>query len=145
MWMFRSEAKVPRLSVEPSPKKSSKTKVVYDALLVENGFVGAQELHRRLLAGGEQIGLATVYRNLQSLVELGSVTSVLNADKELIYRVCEEDTHHHHLRCRICGATVTIESDSAEVWAAKVAKKYDYVDVSHTFDVVGVCPRCQAM
>ncbi|MDA8270584.1 MAG: transcriptional repressor [Actinomycetota bacterium] len=105
--------------------------------------MSAQELHRRLIARGAQIGLATVYRNLQGLVELGSVTSILSADKELIYRVCEEDTHHHHLRCRICGATVAIESDSAEVWAAKVAKQYGYVDVSHTFDVVGVCPKCR--
>lgn len=130
------------MSFEPSSKKSSKIKLIYDALLGEAGFVSAQELHRRLIAAGEQIGLATVYRNLQGLVELGSVTSVVSADKELIYRVCEEDTHHHHLRCRICGATVTIESDSAEVWAAKVAKQYGYVEVSHTFDVVGVCPRC---
>ncbi len=131
------------MSIEPSSKKSSKTKLIYNALLGESGFVSAQELHRRLIAGGAQIGLATVYRNLQGLVELGSVTSILSADKELIYRVCEEDTHHHHLRCRICGATVAIESDSAEVWAAKVAKQYGYVDVSHTFDVVGVCPKCR--
>ena len=130
------------MSFEPSSKKSSKIKLIYDALLGEAGFVSAQELHRRLIAAGEQIGLATVYRNLQGLVELGSVTSVVSADKELIYRVCEEDTHHHHLRCRICGATVTIESDSAEVWATKAAKQYGYVEVSHTFDVVGVCPRC---
>jgi Fur family ferric uptake transcriptional regulator len=124
-------------------RRSTKMDLVYDALVSEGGFVSAQDLYRKLKDRGENIGLATVYRSLQSLSESGSVVIARGDDSETIYSACEDGTHHHHLRCKRCGASVKIDSEEAERWTASVAREYGYVEVSHTFDIVGVCPKCQ--
>ena len=71
-------------------------------------FLSAQELHSRLQARGASVGLATVYRTLQLYAEHGLLDSLRREDGEAIYRRCS-DTHHHHLVCRGCGATVEVD------------------------------------
>ncbi len=126
-----------------STRKSSKKDLIYKALIQEGGFVSAQDLYRKLNDKGERVGLATVYRNLQHLSELGTVVAARTDDLEVIYSACEDDSHHHHLRCKSCGASVKIDNDEAERWAAQVASEHGYIQVSHTFDIVGLCPNCQ--
>ena len=72
------------------------------------GFASAQELHQILRREGDGIGLTTVYRALQSLVDDKIVDLLRREDGEAIYRLCG-DTHHHHLVCKSCGDTVEIE------------------------------------
>ena len=59
-------------------------------------FVSAQRLHEELARGGTKIGLATVYRTLQTLASDGTVDT-LRTDSEILYRYCGTDSHHHHL------------------------------------------------
>ncbi|HLT85715.1 MAG TPA: transcriptional repressor [Phototrophicaceae bacterium] len=63
-------------------------------------FRSAQQLHESLRESGDTIGLATVYRTLQGLVETGEVDVLRADDGETLYRRCESDKHHHHLVCR---------------------------------------------
>ena len=67
---------------------------------------------------GETVGLATVYRTLQRLAEAGEVDMLRTEDGEAIYRRCS-DTHHHHLVCRSCGATVEVEGPAVERWTRR--------------------------
>ncbi len=124
-------------------RKSSKMDMIYTALTQEGGFVSAQELYRKLNDKGERIGLATVYRNLQHLIDLGTVVATRSDDSEVIYSACEDDSHHHHLRCKSCGSSVKIDNEEAERWAAEVAREFGFTEVSHTFDIVGLCSTCQ--
>ncbi|MBU6254373.1 MAG: transcriptional repressor, partial [Acidobacteria bacterium] len=52
--------------------------------------------------------------------------------------------HHHHLICRVCGATQEFDLEAIEVVTSKIAKKHGYQDVSHNLEVFGVCDRCQS-
>ena len=63
------------------------------------GFASAQEIYRLMQREGESIGLTTVYRALQSLVNEKIVDFLRREDGEAIYRLCG-DTHHHHLVCK---------------------------------------------
>ena len=72
-------------------------------------FISAQDLHRSLQDSGMHIGLATVYRQLNSLAESGAVDTIrLNGQQ--LFRLCGDDAHHHHMVCTDCGRTVEIES-----------------------------------
>ena len=72
------------------------------ALLEEiDGFRSAQELHQELRSRGVAVGLATVYRALQALVDDGVIDVLHGADGEATYRHCSP-VHHHHLVCRTC-------------------------------------------
>ncbi len=104
-------------------------------------FRSAQELHDSLKAEGESIGLTTVYRNLQALADAGEIDVLRTDSGESRYRRCSAG-HHHHLVCRDCGTTVEVQADPVEDWAAAVAARHGYSDVSHTVEIFGRCPEC---
>lgn len=70
-------------------------------------FRSAQELHDELRRRGENIGLTTVYRTLQSMASSGLVDTLRTDTGESVYRRCSEH-HHHHLVCRSCGSTIEV-------------------------------------
>ena len=106
------------------------------------GFQSAQQIHAELGRRGERIGLATVYRHLQVLSEDGRVDTIREASGEILYRQCRSEAHHHHLICRVCGASVEVEGRAVEQWAAKVAAEAGFTAVDHTVELFGLCPRC---
>lgn len=108
-------------------------------------FVSAQELHQMLRARGSQVGLATVYRALQTLADDGRVDVLRSDAGEAVYRRCDQPDHHHHLVCRSCGAAVEISRPAVEAWAEDVARAHGYIDVTHTVEIFGLCPRCAAL
>lgn len=116
---------------------------VSEALADLDDFRSAQQLHELLRAKGDGVGLATVYRTLQALVDSGEVDVLRTADGEAVYRRCARRGHHHHLVCRVCGRTVEIEGPGVETWAAQVGTTHGYVDVSHTVELTGTCARCR--
>jgi Fur family ferric uptake transcriptional regulator len=114
------------------------------ALVIDDAqeFRSAQELHEALRARGEQVGLTTVYNQLRALADAGGLDTLRSPDGETLYRRCGSASHHHHLLCRVCGATVEVAGTAIERWAEKVAAEAGFVDVSHTIEVVGTCPTC---
>lgn len=117
---------------------------VRDALTTSEGFTSAQSLHSQLRASGSPIGLATVYRALADLATEGEADS-LQQEGESLYRACTPGSHHHHLICRGCGATVEIEADAVELWAASVAAQHGYTQPNHIVDVFGLCAACSSL
>lgn len=105
-------------------------------------FRSAQELHEELRRRGENIGLTTVYRALQSMTAAGMVDTLRTDTGESTYRRCSE-SHHHHLVCRDCGSTVEIGDCEIETWAAQVATEHGYSDISHTIEIFGICSQCR--
>ena len=104
-------------------------------------FRSAQEIHALLSKRGEHVGLSTVYRALQALADSGEIDSLRTESGESIYRRCSA-THHHHLVCRSCGATVEVEGPAVEKWTRSVAAAHGYSDVSHTLEIFGTCGSC---
>ena len=117
---------------------------VADALTEVEEFRSAQQLHELLRDRGEGIGLATVYRTLQSLADGGEVDVLRSTDGEAVYRRCARREHHHHLMCRSCGRTVEIDGPSVEAWAAQVGASHGFIDIDHTMELYGTCAACAA-
>ncbi|MEO6998717.1 MAG: Fur family transcriptional regulator [Terracoccus sp.] len=102
-------------------------------------FTSAQTVHARLREAGEGVGLATVYRTLQAMVEAGTVDVLRTDDGEAVYRACST---HHHLVCRSCGKTVEVEGPAVETWSDRVAQEHGFTEVTHTLEVFGTCADC---
>ena len=119
--------------------KASKREVILGALQGGDDFLSAQDVHAQLRASGQKVGLATVYRALQTLHEVGEIDALRSESGEVTYRSCASSHHHHHLVCRECGRTVEVEGPAVERWANDVASKHGYRDVSHTIEIFGVC------
>ncbi|BAX93488.1 Fur family transcriptional regulator [Mycobacterium shigaense] len=106
-------------------------------------FRSAQELHDELRRRGENIGLTTVYRTLQSMATAGQVDTLRTDTGESVYRSCSEH-HHHHLVCRSCGSTIEVGGHEVEEWAEQVAAQHGFTDVSHTIEIFGTCSECRS-
>jgi Fur family ferric uptake transcriptional regulator len=118
---------------------------VREALRTAGGFRSAQDVYTVLRSAGGSVGLSTVYRHLQTLVDDGVVDVIHTTDGEATYRYCGAPAaarHHHHLVCRRCGRTEEIEGRAVERWAGEVAERHGYSDVDHTVELFGVCPAC---
>jgi Fur family transcriptional regulator, ferric uptake regulator len=125
-------------------RKSSRQRTAVSSFLEgEQTFRSAQEIYARLRDQGNSIGLATVYRALQGMVEDGEIDVLRTDDGEAVYRRCGTH-HHHHLVCRVCGRTVEVEDKPVERWAAKVAAQHGFTDVEHQVEVFGVCRDCRS-
>jgi Fur family ferric uptake transcriptional regulator len=117
---------------------------VLAALRASPSFRSAQEIHGQLRAEGERIGLTTVYRHLQRLVDEGTVDVLRQPEGEVLYRYCRSDEHHHHIVCRVCGRSAETECPELAGWAERLAESLGYSDVSHAVEVFGVCAGCRA-
>lgn len=126
---------------QPQRRKTWQREAVREQLRAQAGFVTAQELHRLLDENGQRIGLATVYRALGTLAEDGLADSIRNEDGDL-YRFCDADEHHHHIVCRRCGFAEEIEDEDVEQWSARAARDHGFTEVSHIFEVFGICAQC---
>lgn len=126
-----------------SVRNTRQRSAVGDLLAELDGFHSAQELHAMLRDRGHRIGLATVYRTLQSLAGSGEIDVMRPAGGEHLYRRCSSG-HHHHLVCRSCGGTVEVLGPVVEHWASAVAEAHGYTDVSHTLEIFGTCQDCSA-
>lgn len=114
---------------------------VIEAMASFDDFRSAQEIHELMAQRGAPVGLATVYRTLQKLADAGEVDLLRTEGGETIYRRCS-DSHHHHLVCRSCGATVEVEGPTVERWTRAIAGEHGYADVSHSLEIFGTCPAC---
>ena len=123
------------------PRPTKQRLAVLEALASVDDFRSAQEVHEILSSSGSSVGLATVYRTLQLYADQGDVDVLRREDGEAIYRRCSE-THHHHLVCRSCGATVEVEGPTVERWTTAMAADHGFTDVSHTLEIFGTCGAC---
>lgn len=125
-------------------QRSTRQRRAVAAILDElDGFASAQEIHDALRHKGDQVGLSTVYRNLQAMADAAEVDALRGGDGETLYRQCSAG-HHHHLVCRSCGRTVEVEGPTVERWADAIAAEHGFDDVEHTLEIFGTCTDCAA-
>lgn len=124
-------------------QRSTRQRRAVSAILDDlEAFASAQDIHDRLTHSGEKIGLSTVYRNLQSLVDAQLVDALRSDEGEVLYRRCSSG-HHHHLVCRSCGRTVEVEGPTVEKWADTIAADHGFTEVAHTLEIFGTCAACR--
>ncbi|MER7332710.1 MULTISPECIES: Fur family transcriptional regulator [unclassified Micromonospora] len=126
----------------PGAARNTRQRAEVIALLEESDeFRSAQRLHAQLRDRGAAVGLTTVYRTLQALVNAGEVDALQLPSGEQLFRRCSRG-HHHHLVCRHCARTVEIAGPAVEAWASRTAARHGFTDVNHTLEIMGTCGTC---
>ncbi|SDT03707.1 zinc uptake regulator, Fur family [Friedmanniella luteola] len=125
-----------------APQRRTRQRAAVDQILTHlEEFRTAQQIHDVLRRQGDSVGLTTVYRTLQAMVESGQLDALRTDDGETAYRRCSSG-HHHHLVCRSCGRTVEVSGPAVERWASAVADEHGFRDVSHDLEIFGTCGSC---
>ncbi len=99
-----------------------------------------QELHRELITKEKEMGLTTVYRNLQVLIKSGLIRSRHLPTGEVLYTPVERDIHH--LTCVQCGETSKIDGCPVkDIHEPKQVNK-NFQLLFHTLEFFGLCQNC---
>ncbi|MCP9484603.1 MAG: transcriptional repressor [Gaiellaceae bacterium MAG52_C11] len=104
----------------------------------------AQELHAALRARGRSVGVATVYRVLDTLVELGLVQRVEIGDGISRFEAAVPSAHHHHVVCDDCGKVEAFTDVSLERAISVLPAQLGYDIVAHEVLLRGECGDCRA-
>jgi Fur family ferric uptake transcriptional regulator len=129
-------------SAAATPLRRTRQRAAVDEILSHlEEFRTAQQIHDVLRHQGDSVGLTTVYRTLQAMVDTGELDALRTDDGETAYRRCSSG-HHHHLVCRSCGRTVEVSGPAVERWASAVADEHGFREVSHDLEIFGTCANC---
>ena len=102
-----------------------------------------KEIFSEMPAG--ECDLATVYRSMHLLEEMGMVKRYHFHDGAARFELMEEgdDGHHHHLVCTKCSGTVELKECFPAEIERKIAEQNGFKAVTHKLEFFGICPDCQ--
>jgi len=120
---------------------TNQRRVILRQLAGARKYLTAQELHARLAPLKPRIGLATVYRTLETLRHLGLVATVAQAHGETAYLYCGSG-HHHHAVCTRCGRVDDVPCHSLPKFERMLSNALRFRLTEHQLEFYGVCARC---
>ena len=104
--------------------------------------VSAEDVYKMLLKGGEEIGLATVYRVLNQFERAGLVARHHFEGGHSVFELMPE-SHHDHIVCVKCGRVEEFADDEIEFRQKAVAKELGFELTDHNLNMYGLCPDCK--
>jgi Fur family ferric uptake transcriptional regulator len=106
-----------------------------------NQGISAQDIYVELRNRNQNMGLATVYRSLETLKLEGLVQLRTLANGEALYSLAKRDKHH--LTCLQCGTSITISQCPAHDLEKQLQKVHKFKIFYHTLEFFGLCTQCQ--
>jgi Fur family transcriptional regulator, peroxide stress response regulator len=113
---------------------------VYQALQGDPTHPFADEIYRRVRKKLPRISLATVYRNLQRLVEDGKIRTILLGER--IARYDPEVSDHDHFICETCGQVIDLFLERDQQVDLSPLARAGFTVTSLNLTVYGVCRAC---
>jgi len=117
---------------------------VVAALQAQSHYVTARDLHAALLRAQPRppLGLATVYRTLEVLVDCGLAEPFPQPNNEMRYAFCSA-RHHHHLVCNSCGLVAEVPGCALRAVERDLERQSHFAISDHALTFFGACQDCQ--
>lgn len=107
----------------------------------------AEELYDLVKEMNPEIGLATVYRSVQVLLDLHVIDKVSFDDGFARYELVELDGetrhHHHHAICKGCGAVYSFDEDLLDNLEQALLSNMGFQVIDHEVKLFGWCRACR--
>ena len=118
-------------------------RAVVELLGRQNCCLSAQEIFDELRRLRRPVGIASVYRALEVLVDLRLVKRVDAGDGLSRFEPALVDgDHHHHLVCRDCGKVEAFSDPRLERTIDRIAGGLGYSVDEHEVVLTGACADC---
>lgn len=122
-------------------KLTPQRQAVLDIIAQAKRHLTPIEVHRKAKARYPRLGLTTVYRTLDLLVDLGYIQRVHLAQGCHSYAALAPNSHH--LLCTICGQVVEFPCGEIEPLIQSLQTQTGYEIEVHMLELMGRCPGCQ--
>lgn len=129
-------------SYKLTPQREATVKVLLER---EEDHLSAEDIYLLVKEKAPEIGLATVYRTLELLLELQIVEKINFGDGVSRYDLRQEglEHFHHHLVCVECGSIQEIFENLLVDVEKKVEEEWGFQVQDHRLTFHGVCKKCQ--
>ncbi len=117
-------------------------RIVLEVITQAERHLTPQDVFRRARARHAALGLTTVYRTLDLLVELGYVQRI-HLDGGCHSYAASAGAHGHHLVCAQCGRAEEFADCDLEPLMHALQARTGYAIEVHMLELVGRCPACQ--
>ena len=107
--------------------------------LYKNGHMNIDELYRNLLSKFPSISLATIYKNINSMVEKLFLSEVKIPESKSVYELTK--TEHAHMVCSSCGSICDIMLDVSSI-VQEASTLTDFRIDSTNIVLNGTCGKC---
>jgi len=115
---------------------------ILEGILRGRTHMTAQEVHEAVAKQAGDIGFATVYRFLRTLVAHGYMTEVRMGGLPARYEWAQK-RHHDHLTCVRCRRIYEFENAEIEALQVKIATSLGFRLTDHLLELYGICSECQ--
>ncbi|HRC86982.1 MAG TPA: transcriptional repressor [Thermoanaerobaculia bacterium] len=115
---------------------------LFEEIYRQHGHIDAEELLAALKAAGHKISRATVYRNLDLLVDCGLVRKQRLGSDRYLYEHLHAGQQHDHLVCARCGRVVEFVSPGIAALVAAICRAHGFDSAYRQLQISGTCLAC---
>lgn len=115
---------------------------LFEEIFAQHKHIDAEELLAAMKSRGLKISRATVYRNLDLLVECGMVRKQRLGQDRFFYEHIHGGQHHDHLICTACGRVVEFVSPGIAALQSEICRAHGFSPTRHTLQISGLCNQC---
>jgi Fur family ferric uptake transcriptional regulator len=120
---------------------SAARRIVLAALFQAGRPLTADQISSGLDGRLPRSDLASVYRNLETLEEVGLVRHVHLGHGPGLYELTSDGTREH-LLCDRCGAVTSVDPSRLDAVRALIRSETGFAANFTHFPIAGLCPRC---
>ena len=115
---------------------SPRLKILSLLQLPENQHLSAEDLYKKLLEQGDEVGVATVYRVLNQFDDAGIVTRHHFEGGKSVFELTHQE-HHDHLVCLKCGEVIEFNDPLIEEQQKLISEKFGITLTHHSLYLYG--------
>jgi Fur family ferric uptake transcriptional regulator len=121
---------------------TSERLALFDEIFSQHGHIDAEELLASMTHRGLKISRATVYRNLDLLVECGLARKQRLGRSRFLYEHVHSGQQHDHLVCTGCGRVVEFVSPGIVALQSEICRAHGFLPSYHSLQITGLCNQC---
>jgi Fe2+ or Zn2+ uptake regulation protein len=131
------------LLAEKGFRRTQSRRILADLIAAKRRYFSAAELEEELAETAPDIGRATIFRLLATLIQQEVLSRVTLPTGQQGYVVCNDlRAHHHHAICTQCGTVVPVGTCGVDVRAKAVEKETSFRVTGHRLEYFGICAEC---
>ena len=120
--------------------KATPQRIAIIALMHHAGHINIDELYHAIKKKFSSISLATLYKNVNTMLEVALIREVKIPGQKTKYEI--EKEAHAHIMCKSCGELKDMEFDSHSI-LEKSSEMSHYKTEDISIVISGICPECQ--
>ena len=121
--------------------KATPQRVTILSVIEKKGHANIDEIYEDAKTTNPSMSLATVYKNITSLVDINLLKEVALSSLKSKYEINKEP--HSHLVCKVCGHVEDIDLNSDIVASAsKLSKEKKFQFKELGLNIYGICSKC---